>query len=101
MTDLEALLTDLAALGWRFNNCYQTDNDLWRINLRRPTPSGAWFTDWAEAETFVDAITECMSKLLDAEFHEDTEVQGTIEPTKSLVELLGIRPKAPPIPRRF
>lgn len=99
---IDELLYDLANQGWLVNNCYQVDAALWRISLRRPVPNGDWFTDWAEGTTLEDAITECMSKLLDATFAEDTPVTYTLAPEQSLAELLKIiRRPSIPIKRRF
>jgi hypothetical protein len=87
---IDELLSDLAAQGWLINNCYQPDGGLWRLSLRRPTPTGDWFSDWAEGPTFEDALTECMSKLLDAEFTADTPQQYSLEPKQSLIAVLGL-----------
>lgn len=91
--EMVVAIAEVLALGWRFNNCYQTHGDLWRISLRRPTPGGDWHTDWAEGETFAEAIADCMSKLNDAVFVEDTEVKGYAEPAPihvPLAERLGL-----------
>jgi hypothetical protein len=102
---IDELLADLATQGWLVNNCYQPDADLWRISLRRPAPDGDWFSDWAEGATMEDALTECMSKLLDAKFTKDEPVRHSVESSRSLVDLLGLihKPLAPaaPIKRRF
>ena len=99
---MDELLADLAIQGWLVNNCYQVDGGLWRISLRRPTPTGDWFTDWAEGTTFEDALTECMSKLLDAEFAIEEPTRGSVAPAQDLIRVLGIihAPLAP-IKRRF
>ena len=99
---MDELLADLATQGWLVNNCYQSDAHLWRISLRRPTPNGDWFSDWAEGATMSDALTECMSKLLDAEFVLDAPITYSLEPNQSLIQVLGLihRP-LPPLKRRF
>lgn len=98
MTELD----DLATQGWLLNNCYQHDDGTFRVNARRPTPTGAWFTQWAEGPTLADALADCMSKLLDAEFTTNPTTLTTIEPTLSLTERLGLhRAPSPPIKRRF
>lgn len=96
------LLAELATLGWLLNNCYQTSRSTFRVNIRRPTLDGNWFTDWAEADTFPDALAECMSKLLDAEFVADEPAIAVAEsPRRSLLDALGLRPPSAPIVRRF
>ena len=103
MTSVDDLLSDLSRGGWLVNNAYQTDDSRWRVNIRRPTPSGDWFTDWAVADTLADALCECMSKLLDATFTEEPEVTGYIDttPIPDLLSTLGLKPKSAPIVRRF
>jgi hypothetical protein len=102
---IDELLNDLATQGWLINNCYQTECCLWRISLRRPQPNGDWFTEWAEGNTMEDALTECMSKLLDAEFALNEPIRHSVETSRSLVDVLGLihKPLAPaaPIKRRF
>lgn len=97
------LLATLASAGWLINNAYQEDTGLWHVNIRRPTPDGDWFTDWAIADTFVEALEECMSKLLDAEFVPSKEVVGFVEPhplNTSLATALGINRPSVRAPRR-
>lgn len=100
---VNTLLADLAVDHWLLNNCYQVDATLWRVNLRRPDDNGAWFTDWAEAPTFAEALEDCMSKLASAEFTTDP-IQYTIATPKqpSIAEALAahMRKAAPPIKRR-
>lgn len=72
---IDSLLTEIADSGWLFNNCYQIDATLWRVNLRRPADSGDYFTDWATAPTLAEALAECMAKLADAEFEEERQPQ--------------------------
>lgn len=98
---IDSLLTDLFTSNWLLNNCYQLDDLTFRVSLRRPTPTGAWFSEWAEGPTLADALEECMSKLLDAEFHTEAPSVGYVEPTVSLIEALGLKPKLPPILRRI
>lgn len=99
---VDDLLADLAHLGWLVNNAYQTTGARWRVNIRRPTPTGSWFTDWVIADTLEDALTECMSKLLDAEFVETPEATAIAAPQPTdLATALGLRSKAPIIKRRF
>lgn len=98
---IDSLLTDLADSGWLVNNAYQTDDGLWRVNIRRPTPTGDWFTDWSVGPTLADAISDCMSKLLDAEFATTKQPIATIEPSVDLVTALGLKPTPAPILRRF
>ena len=102
---IDELLLDLANQGWLINNCYQSDPGLWRISLRRPTPEGDWFTEWAEGNTMEDALTECMSKLLDAKFTESEPIRASIESPRDLIAILGLL-HAPltrqhPLKRRF
>jgi hypothetical protein len=99
---MDELLADLDRSGWLVNNCYQRSNGIFRVSLRRPTPTGDWFSEWAEGETMADAFTECMSKLLDAEFKLDEPITHAMEPNKSLISLLGlIHAPLAPIKRRF
>lgn len=102
---IDQLLAEISALGWRFNNCYQTHADLWRVNLRRPSTHGDWFTDWAEAATLEDALFDCMAKLSTAEFFHTPEIRGSIDnsPEPSLLSRLKL-PTArslPPLERRI
>lgn len=98
---MDELLTDLATQGWLMNNCYQTDARLWRVSLRRPTPDGDWFSDWAEGDTLEDALCECMSKLQDATFAESTPISAFIEAPINLLQAIGFAKPAAPIKRRF
>ncbi len=90
------MIDEVLALGWMFNNCYQRHDGSWRVNLRRPDANGDWFTDWAEAPTFAEAIEDCMSKLADAEYFPTppiTYTQGPKIETKSprsLLQSLGL-----------
>lgn len=100
---MDELLADLDRSGWLINNCYQRSSGIFRVSLRRPTPTGSWFSEWAEGETMAEAFTECMSKLLDAEFHLEDEVIAYVPaPNRSLVDILGLihKPLAP-IKRRL
>ena len=100
---LDELLADIAGSGWLLNNCYQIDATLWRVNLRRPIDGGDYFSDWAEGETFTDALEACMSKLSKAEFVEAHIQAYGVEPAKpklrpqSLLQSLGL---AKPFERR-
>src|SRR6266702_957167 len=90
---LDELIAEIASQGWLLNNCYQIDTDLWRVNLRRPTGDGDYFSDWATGPTFVDALEECMSKLAEAEFAEakaQTYSQAKPEPKTNLLQALGL-----------
>lgn len=91
---LESLLTEIAEAGWLFNNCYQPDAGLWRVNLRRQDGEGNWFTEWSEAPTFIEAVEDAMGKLATAEFTANTAITAKIDTTKvSLLEQLGLLPK--------
>lgn len=92
------IIDEVLALGWMFNNCYQRDDGSWRINLRRPdlNSDGDWFTDWAEAPTFSEALEDCMSKLHNAEYSPTppiTTTQGVkleAKSGRSLLQSLGL-----------
>ncbi len=102
---IDNLLSELALNGWLFNNCYQVDATLWRVNLRRPAPDGDYFSDWAEGETFAEALETCIAKLAEAEFTEAHIQAFGFEPaksklnTKSLLQSLGLT-KSQPFTRR-
>lgn len=93
--NVAAILDDLAALGWLFNNCYQHDDGSWRVNLRRLDPNGDWFTDWATGPTFASALEDCMSKLHDAEFEPTPATNGIIDKSKpkSFLDAIGLQTK--------
>lgn len=94
---IDELVADIAESGWLFNNCYQVDADLWRVNLRRPDGKGDWFTDWATGGTFAEALAECMEKLATAEFTEERpigyskEVAKAAQPKVDLLQALGLK----------
>ena len=100
---ISTLLADLATDGWLINNCYQSDATLWRLNLRRPDPSGesTSFTSWVEAPTFLEALEEAMSSYATAESFPDPTITFTTDLTppppkpsaQSLLSLLGLKPK--------
>jgi hypothetical protein len=99
---IDDLIAEIASLGWFLNNCYQADATLWRVNLRRPDPAndGDWFTDWAEAPTFAEALELCIVKMAEAEFAETPPVVFAKDrtPTQSsgLLAKLGLgKPKVP------
>ncbi len=98
---LDELIAEIAEAGWLFNNCYQIDADLWRVNLRRPDGEGDWFSDWAIGPTFTEALEECMSKLAEAKFTE-SQIQAFSQakpaPKTNLLQALGL---AKPIERRI
>ncbi len=102
---IDTFVSDILASGWLFNNCYQIDAHLWRVNLRRPVSDGDYFSDWAEGETFVEALEICMTKLAEAEFTEAHIQAYGFEPAKSkinpqaLLKSLGLT-KPQPFTRR-
>lgn len=101
---LDEIIQEIAQQGWLFNNCYQYDAGLWRINLRRPDANGGWYTDWVEAPTLKDGLELCMEKLAEAEYVEDRAQSHSIDTstptTRSFLEGLGLlKPKAPLVRR--
>jgi hypothetical protein len=99
---MDELLAELDMRGWLMNNCYQITPDLWRVNLRMPTPTGDYFTAWSEGPTFADTIADAMTKLNDAEFFETPSTTASIEPSRSLLDQLNLRPATiTSIARRF
>lgn len=98
---LEDLLTEIAESGWLFNNCYQADAGLWRVNLRRQDNDGVWFTEWSEAPTFTEAVQDAMEKLVEAEFVENRLIAHAIDTSKiSLLASLGLLKPTEPLKRR-
>lgn len=88
---MNELLLEIAESGWLFNNCYQQDDGSWRVNLRRPDGFGDWFTDWAEAPTFEEALAICMDKMASAEYEVQRETKHIVDTSKpSLLSLLGL-----------
>jgi hypothetical protein len=101
---LDEAVSEIAQQGWLFNNCYQYDAGLWRINLRRPDGHGGWYTDWVEAPTLIDGLELCMEKLSQAEYAEDPAQSHSIDrstpTTRTFLEGLGlVKPKAPLVRR--
>ena len=101
---LQEMIDEIAASGWLFNNCYQYDAGLWRINLRRPDGDGGWFTDWVEAPSLAEGLEACMDKLAQAEYFANQEQSHSIDKTKpdnrTFLETLGLlKPKAPLVRR--
>jgi len=103
---MDEILAEIAENGWLFNNCYQVDATLWRVNLRRPDGNGDWFTDWALGPTFADALHDCMAKLAEAEWIEEHPVTfaQAADPApvsgQSLLARLGLN-KRPKVERRI
>lgn len=103
---LDQLAQDIADAGWLFNNCYQQEPDLWRVNLRRTGLSGDWFTSWAEAPTLAEALELCIEKMGEAEFIEHKKASFAIDKTalvesSGLLGLLGLLKPKEPIRRRL
>lgn len=98
---VDDLLADLSILGWQVNNAYQRDATLWRVSLRRPVPSGDYFSDWGEGPTLTSALEEAMSKLADAEFVEETPQSYAQAPAPLPFNLLKAIGLAKPIVRRI
>lgn len=80
--------------GWLYNNCYQHDNGSWRVNLRCPVDSGDYFTDWAEGETFEDAVEEAIGKIQYRELVKDKPIIAVAGKKQSLSDLLNLKPRA-------
>lgn len=79
---LEQFINFLLDEGWLFNNCYQNDAGIWRVNLRRPSGNGDYFTGWAESPSFLGALQACASKIEDATFHEEKKAVFSVTETQ-------------------
>ena len=102
---MDELITSILDRGWLFNNCYQVDAGLWRVNLRRPDGEGDWFTDWAEASSLQQALETCLDKMEQAEWIEASPiVLGKDQPlslTDQMQELINKLAKPTKIERRI
>lgn len=104
---LESLLADLAASGWTISWAFQFAPNHWRVSIIHQTqvgePQGSYISHCADAPTFAEALEDAILRRNDAEFVEDQQSIHTLEPTKSLIDALGLKPKPPttPFPRRI
>lgn len=82
--------------GWLYSNMFQLDDGTWQVNLRRPTATGEFTTQFARGDDLEDTIYACIDKLDTAEHHEDREPSYSAAPTGNLLSRLGlVRPPEP------
>ena len=95
------LFAEIAAAGYLVNNIYQTDEGLWRVNLRKPVSGGDLFTAFASAQSLDDALYEALDAIAEAEFAAERAISSSIDRSApmSLAQALGLR-SAKPIPIR-
>lgn len=72
---IESLLAEAAADGWLVNNLYQLDSGHWRCNFRRAD----FFTNFATAETCVDAIRDALDLLDSAVYNKPAPITASID----------------------
>lgn len=86
---IEDLLSEISDRGFRLNNLFQLDSDLWQANLRSETHH----TSWAQADSPALALALALDKI---ETAIESETQRTeiylgpaiFEPTKTTGEVL-------------
>lgn len=105
---IEDLLSELADSGWTISWAFQYAQDEWRVSIIKTEDWNGYdqpdyrVAHCAFAPTFAEALEDAMCKRNDAEFVEGSKIAYALEPTKSLIDVLGLAPKpTQPILRRL
>lgn len=100
---MDHIFATLQSRGWLMNNCYQQDDGLWRMNLRKPVDGGDLFTDFSEGYDLESVLEDAMLKIDSAEFEPEREIMASIDLRRGqdLLQSLGLIKPAQPFTRRF
>ena len=105
---IESLLADLVLSGWTISWAFQFAPDHWRVSIIRRCdigePQGTYISHCADAPTFGEALENAILNRNDATFYPSNPTLWSIDgPTdsRSLLDLLNLRPTARSFPRRI
>jgi hypothetical protein len=105
---LEALLADLALSGWTISWAFQFAPDHWRVSIIHHSdigePQGTYISHCADGPDFASALEDAILRRNDATFTPTDPTIWSIDgPTdsRSLLDLLNLRPTQKSFPRRI